>query len=382
MWTILLVTAGVLPLAAWLYLLAARGGFWRVRWQMIGPSGKGPAKWQDIAVVIPARNEAAVIGRTLAALSPLEGIRIILVDDESTDGTANAARSAWEADSGAGALRILPGKPLPSGWAGKLWAVAQGIEAARPLEARYLLLTDADIVHSPAELSALLELAETGGYDLASLMVKLRCDTFAEKLLIPAFVFFFLVLYPPRWIASPGHKAAGAAGGCVLIRPGILEKIGGIAAIRGEIIDDCALGKAVKRCGGKVWLGLARQTACARSYGSFAGIGRMISRSAFNQLGHSALLLLAVLAGLAITFLLPVAVLFSGHALPVLLGLAAWSLMTVAYLPMVRYYRRNPLWACCLPVIALFYAGASVHSAFQYWRHRGGEWKGRIQDQC
>ena len=201
---------------------------------------------------------------------------------------------------------------MPPGWSGKLWAVQQGIEQALPLQPQFLLLTDADIQHSPENVATLVAMAERGGYDLASFMVKLHCRSVAEKLLIPAFVFFFFMLYPPEWIRDPRHKTAGAAGGCMLIRPEALARAGGIAAIRNEIIDDCALAAAVKRSGGKVWLGVTPETCSLRAYGSFAEIERMIARTAFNQLRHSTWLLVAALAGLALTYLLPVGLLFSG----------------------------------------------------------------------
>jgi hopene-associated glycosyltransferase HpnB len=211
-------------------------------------------------------------------------------------------------------------------------------------------------------------------------MVKLRCDTFAERGLIPAFVFFFFLLYPPAWIRDEKRKAAGAAGGCILIKPAILRQAGGIEAIRGEVIDDCALARGVKKAGGRVWLGLTDGTTSTRSYQSFREIEKMISRTAFRQLNHSALLLFGILAGLALTYILPVALSFSGQPVYAALGVAAWVLMTVAYLPMVRFYRESFLWAIALPAFAVFYAAATFHSAYKYWTGRGGEWKGRAQD--
>ena len=212
-------------------------------------------------------------------------------------------------------------------------------------------------------------------------MVRLHCATPAEKLLIPAFVFFFFKLYPPAWIANPRRAAAGAAGGCILIRPAALEQAGGIQAIRGEVIDDCALAARVKRSGGRLWLGASAATSSLRPYGSFSEIGRMISRSAFNQLRHSSLLLLLSIVGMAATYLLPPALaLFSHRAAPAALGAAAWLLMMLSYVPVLRMYRLSPLWALALPLVAAFYAGATFHSAWKYWTGRGGEWKGRVQD--
>jgi hopene-associated glycosyltransferase HpnB len=244
----------------------------------------------------------------------------------------------------------------------------------------FLLLTDADIEHAPENVATLVNVAEGGGYDLASLMVKLHCCTGAEKLLIPAFVFFFFMLYPPEWVRDPRRQTAGAAGGCMLIRPAALERIGGIAAIRPEIIDDCALARAVKRSGGKIWMGAAAEAHSLRPYKSFGEIERMIARTAFNQLKHSFWLLLGTVLGMLLLYVLPIALLASGSARPALVGAVAFALMTAAYLPMVRFYRLNPLWAVSLPLSAVFYTAATIQSAVNYWRGGGGEWKGRAQD--
>jgi len=364
----------------WAYLLLGRGRFWRIGGITVRSGATMPPR--RIAVIVPARNEAAVVARSIASLLELSGefLHIFLVDDASSDGTVHfalqAAASAGQSDS----LTIVHSRPLPPGWSGKLWAVSQGVEAASRLAPDFLLLSDADIVHSAA-IPSLIAIAERG-YDLVSFMVKLHCRSFAEKLLIPAFVFFFFMLYPPAWIRDPRRTAAGAAGGCLLIRPESLSHAGGVAAIRGEIIDDCALARAVKRSGGRVWLGLTENSVSIRAYGSFAEIGRMISRTAFNQLHHSALLLLGAVVGLAVTYLLPPSLLLSHHPVPFVLGAAAWVGMTIAYLPMIRFYRLNPLWALTLPLAALFYMGATLYSAFQFWLGHGGEWKGRAQDQA
>jgi hopene-associated glycosyltransferase HpnB len=211
-------------------------------------------------------------------------------------------------------------------------------------------------------------------------MVKLHCRSLAEKLLIPAFVFFFFMLYPPQWIRDPRRKTAGAAGGCILIRSAALERIGGIAAIRGEIIDDCALARAVKRTGGRVWLGATADTHSVRPYNSFGEIEKMIARTAFNQLRHSFWLLLGTVIGMVLTYLLPLALMVSGSARLAMVGAAAFVLMCGSYVPMVQFYELNPLWALTLPFSAAFYTLATLHSAVQYWRGRGGEWKGRAQD--
>jgi hopene-associated glycosyltransferase HpnB len=244
----------------------------------------------------------------------------------------------------------------------------------------YYLLTDADIQHDAESIGRLLAVAQERRFDLASYMVKLAVHSSAEKLLIPAFVYFFFQLYPPYWIASPRSSTAGAAGGCMLIRPEALKRAGGISGIRSALIDDCALADAVKKSGGKAWLGLTDQSRSIRSYGGFAGVGQMISRSAFHQLRHSTLLLFLTISGLAVTYLVPPLLLFTGRALPIVLGGAAWALMTISYIPMLRFYRRSAIWSLLLPFVASFYAACTVHSAFRFWTGTGGQWKGRTQD--
>lgn len=371
--------AAAIAALIWAYLLLGRGCFWLIG-DIIAPlAAPGPAR--RVAVIIPARNEAEVIGRTVASLLAQadESLHVFLVDDASTDGTAQIARQTATSLGKTDSLIILESRPLPPGWSGKLWAVNQGVEAARSFTPDFLLFSDADIVHSPATIPSLVAIAERG-YDLVSFMVKLHCRSLAEKLLIPPFVFFFFKLYPPAWTRSERRATAGAAGGCLLIRPQALAQACGIEAIHGEIIDDCALALAVKRSGGRVWLGMTEDSVSIRPYGSFSEIGRMISRTAFNQLQHSVLLLLGAVAGLTLTYLLPPALLFSRHTVPIILGAVAWAMMTATFLPMVRFYRLNPLWALTLPLAALFYMGATVYSAFKFWSGRGGQWKGRAQD--
>jgi hopene-associated glycosyltransferase HpnB len=377
----MLIAAGIFCLLIWGYLLLARGQFWRVR-AAVAPREADPAPAR-VAMIIPARNEADVVGRAVTSLLQQTGghaIRIFLIDDGSSDATAQAARDAAASAGRTEMLTVVEGRPLPAGWAGKLWAVHQGVERARAMEPEFFLLTDADIVHAPESVSTLVAIARSGPRDLASFMVKLHCESAAEKLLIPAFVFFFFKLYPPAWVANTRRATAGAAGGCMLVRPAALQAAGGIEAIRADVIDDCALAARVKRKGGRLWLGASETTSSIRPYGGFSGIGRMISRSAFNQLDHSALLLLLALAGMAATYLLPPALLLSHRAAPAVLGAAAWLLMTISFVPILRMYRLNPLWALALPLVAMFYMGATFHSAWKYWSGRGGEWKGRIQD--
>lgn len=377
--------AGIVSVLIWIYLLLGRGGFWRVKKHLAGARIVASLRDQTprrIAVIIPARDEANVIARSITSLINQRGghmLHIFLVDDGSSDGTAAAAREAAEQAGKSSALTIIAGRALEPGWTGKLWAVQQGIERAREFNPEFLLLTDADILHGPYNVPTLVAIAESRPCDLASFMVRLQCNTVAEKFLIPAFVFFFFKLYPPAWVSDPRHKTAGAAGGSILLRPEALNRAGGIEAIRGKIIDDCALAQAVKRSGGKLWLGLTEGAVSLRSYGTFGEVGKMISRTAFNQLKHSVRLLLLAVVGLTAIYLLP-PLLLTLHPLPMALAGAAWLLMALAYLPMVRFYRLNPLWSLALPLTALFYMMATLHSAIRYWSGRGGEWKGRAQD--
>lgn len=379
----MLTAAGILTLLIWLYLFFVHGQFWRIS-KIVAARPQTAQASMRIAAVIPARDEADVVNRCISSLLRQSGnhsVHIFLVDDASSDATAQVAREAAQAAARPDDLTVISGRPLPPGWSGKLWAVQQGVEQALAGNPDFLLLTDADIAHGQDSLATLVAIAQSGSFDLVSFMVKLYCRTFAERALIPAFVFFFLKLYPPAWISSARFKMAGAAGGSILIRPAALEGAGGIASIRREIIDDCALARRVKESGGRIWLGLSAETGSIRPYGSFSQIGRMISRGAFNQLHHSLLLLALALAGLTATYLLPpLLTVFSHRLIPSLLGAAAWLLMVFCFLPTVRFYRLNPLWVLALPLIAVFYMGASVHSAVRFWSGRGGQWKGRIQD--
>ena len=349
------------------------------------PADKGsvPLPSASAVAVIPARNEGQTIGQTIRSLLEQNyrpPIQIVLVDDDSCDGTAEIARRAAEADGAGKRLTVVHSTPLPAGWTGKLWALSQGVDHAMKLQPDFLLFTDADIRHHADSLNRLLSVTESQKCDLVSHMVKLRCQSVSEKALIPAFVYFFLQLYPPSWIRSGKHRTAGAAGGCILIRSQVLARIGGLASIRNAVIDDCALASAVKRSGGRLWMELPGETCSLRSYGSFREIGQMISRTAFYQLEHSTPLLLATTIGLLLTYVLPLAALLSGQRAAAICGGGAWLLMTFSYWPMIRFYGLSPAWCLGLPAVALFYLGATVHSAVQYWTGRGGTWKGRVQD--
>lgn len=351
----------------WIFLVFARKGFWMVREPNDTPPL--PQNQPRVIALIPARDEAAVIGQAVrSVLAQDYPVEVIVVDDHSTDGTAQAAGNAGNAGN-APRLTIVSADALPAGWTGKMWAVSQGVAAAINTRPDYFLLTDADIEHDPANLQRLVARAESGGFDMVSLMVKLRCESLAERALIPAFVFFFFKLYPP------GPETNGAAGGCILIRRTALERIGGIASIRAELIDDCALAGRVKQTGGKIWLGVTQSTHSIRGYGTFAEVERMIARTAFTQLGYSPWMLAGAIAGMTVTYLLPPVLALAGYRF----AMAAWALMAISYIPVLRFYGRSPLWAPLLPLVALFYTAATVHSAIRYWSGKGGMWKGRAQ---
>lgn len=369
---------GLLALAIWLYLLVARGGFWRCRERDDGEFAT-PARWPAVVAVVPARNEADVIERSIGSLLRQDyagPFRVVLVDDGSSDGTAAVARTI----EGGRRLDVVSGAALPAGWTGKLWALEQGI---RHVEAQgdpvdYFLLTDADIGHAPDNLGALVGRAEQEGRVLVSLMAELSCASWAERFLVPAFVYFFQMLYPFAWVARRDRRTAAAAGGCTLVRRDALERAGGIAAIRSEIIDDCALARRLKDQG-PIWLGLTRRATSLRPYDGFLKIGSMIARSAYAQLGYSPLVLAGTIAAIALVYLVPplLALMHDGPAR--WLGLCAWLAMMLTFQPMLRFYRRSSLWGLALPVIGAAYAIFTVQSAIDCWRGRGGLWKGRAQ---
>jgi len=373
-------------LAIWLYLIAARGGFWRATERDDeSPSWAGTSvgSWPAVAAVIPARDEAECVGETVAALLRQDypgALNVILVDDQSRDATADVARGAAILIGASDRLTILPGRPLPSGWTGKLWAQQQGVEFAQsaPEPPVYLLLTDADIVYAPDALMHLVARAEEGGFVLTSLMAKLRCKSFAERMFVPAFIFFFQMLYPFAWANDPRRSTAAAAGGCMLVRRDALQQAGGLAAIRDALIDDCALAKALKRHGA-ISLALTERVHSIRAYPAIEDIRRMVSRTAYAQLRYSPLLLAGTVAGLALTYLAPVELaIFAGGA-PQFIGIFVWLLMAFAFRPTLRFYGRSIAWAPALPAIAAMYMAFTIDSAYQHARGRGGMWKGRAQ---
>ncbi|MBY0304844.1 MAG: glycosyltransferase [Sphingomonas sp.] len=411
------LAAGGIALAVWLVLVFGRHGFWLTAERDTRGLPSEPAQWPTVTAVVPARDEAEVIARSIGSLVAQEypgDFRIILVDDNSSDGTAEIARgvagdaAASPSPSGEGLgvggasltesalvdsphpnpspkgeglkgdnhLTILSGQPLAPGWTGKLWAVSQGIAAAGETP-DYLWLTDADIAHAPDTLRALVTRAVGDRRVLVTLMARLRCESLAERSLIPAFVWFFQMLYP--FGAVNAAKGVGAAaGGCMLAERAAMERAGGIAAIRNALIDDCAFGAIMKRQG-RVWLGLTDRSVSIRDYDSWGSVAAMISRSAYAQLGYSVLALFGTILGLALIYLGPVLLTLFGEGYARWLGLGAWALMAIAFQPMLRFYHRSPLWGVALPGIALFYAGCTFASAWAYWRGRGGMWKGRAQ---
>jgi hopene-associated glycosyltransferase HpnB len=374
---------GVVALGAWAYLLTARGGFWLADVTDAGDVA-APAAWPAVTAVVPARDEADVIATSVGGLLAQDypgDFRVILVDDASSDGTADAARAEAARLGAADRLDVMTGAALPAGWTGKLWAVSQGVARAEAAQPKYLWLTDADIAHAPDNLRRLVARAEGGRYVLTSLMAELSCATWAEKLLIPAFVLFFQMVYPFRQVNDPRDKLAGAAGGCMLADRQALARAGGIAAIRTAVIDDCALGAIMKK-EGRIWLGLTHRAVSIRPYESLGQVGRMVSRSAYAQLGYSPLALAGTLVGLGLIYLAPPALALFGEPLARILGAGAWLLMPVCFQPMLRFYRRSPLWGLALPLIGALYALFTLQSAVDVWRGRGGMWKGRAQAQA
>lgn len=367
----------VATLAAWAVLLLGRGVFWLARDDdRDAPALPVPAAWPGVAVLVPARDEAATIAETVRSVLAQDypgPLRLLVVDDRSTDGTAGLARVAANGDA---RVAVLAGKPRPPGWTGKLWALHQGAETLRDDPAPFLLLTDADISHRPDSLRRLVQRALAGRLALVSLMVRLRCESPAERWHIPAFVFFFGMLFPFRWVRDPAARTAAAAGGCVLLDRAAFGAAGGFAAIRGAVIDDCALARLIKAQGGRIWLGLTERAESLRPYPHARDIRRMVARTAYAQLGYSPVRLAGTVAGLALVFLAPPVLALSAEGAPRLLGAAAWAAMALAYAPTLRRFGLSPLRAAALPAVASAYLLFTVDSALAERRGRGGMWKG------
>ncbi len=375
-----------LSLAIWLYLILLHGRFWWADQRLDRPdpdSGDPAGGWPQVVAVVPARNEADVLDRSLGSLIAQDypgPFSVILVDDHSNDGTAEVAHRVA---AGARTLLLVAEAPaLPSPWTGKLWAMHHGVGRAAETapDAVYILFTDADIEHDSATLRALVQKAEAGGLALVSLMALLRFQGAWERLLLPAFVFFFQKLYPFPWVNHPRRRMAAAAGGCMLVRRRALEAAGGVAAIRGEIIDDCALARAIKRHG-PIWLGLTRAVRSLRPYGGLGGIWAMVARTAYAQLGHAPAMLVAAVLGMGTLYLVPPLALLlyplHGAGAAALCGLAAWLGMGLAYFPTLRLYRQSPAMGLTLPLAGLVYTAMTLDAARRHRRGEGGAWKGR-----
>ncbi|GAC1575968.1 MAG: glycosyltransferase [Candidatus Elarobacter sp.] len=371
--------------AVWMGLAFARGRFWDARADGLRAAERGdPAP--DVHAVVPARNEADVVARTLSSLIAQRypgRFRITLVDDRSDDGTGAVARATIEAHRAAARATVVEGRARPEGWTGKVWALSEGIAAALasgPPPA-YWWFTDADVEHDPQTLARLVATATRERRDLVSQMVALHCIAPWERLLVPAFVYFFRMLYPFAWVNDDARRTAAAAGGSVLLADVRLRGIGGVARIAGELIDDCALAAAVKRDGGSLWIGLATRSRSVRPYASFAAIWTMVARTAYTQLHYAPLLLAGTVTGMAILYVVPPAAAIGGvmtkHLDVAFPGALAWGVMTATYAPTVRLYgmkRRNAL---LLPLAAVLYTAMTVDSALRHGRGRGGTWKGR-----
>jgi hopene-associated glycosyltransferase HpnB len=374
-------------LAIWLYLIAARGGFWRAAERDDARLPPQPTAMQcpPVSAVVPARDEAETVGKTIGSLLRQDypgTFNVILVDDQSRDATSGVAREAAAALCASERLTVISGRPLPAGWTGKLWAQRQGVEFAcsMPRAPDYLLFTDADIVFERGAVASLVARAGHEHLVLNSLMVKLRCKSSAERMFVPAFVFFFQMLYPFAWANDPRRETAAAAGGCMLVRRETLQAAGGLAAIRGALIDDCALAKLLKPQG-SIAIALTERARSVRAYPSVHDIRSMVSRTAYAQLGYSPLVLAATILGLALTYIAPIALALLGAGFAQFAGIFAWALMAGAFRPILRFYGMSALtswlWAAALPAIAAMYMAFTMDSAYQHARGRGGMWKGR-----
>jgi hopene-associated glycosyltransferase HpnB len=374
----------LLPVAIWAYLLFGRGWFWLCRERDDSAvAAKPPAAWPSVVAIIPARDEADTIALSVGSLLRQDypgQFSVVVVDDQSADGTAGAALAAAGAAQAADRLQIVTGNGPPPGWTGKLSAMRQGLAAVEAASSppEFVLFTDADIAYAPHVLSRLVAIAHANKSTLTSLMVKLRCESAAEHWLAPAFVFLFQMLYPFAWVNDSQRGTAAAAGGSMLVRRESLHAAGGLEAVRGALIDDCALG-ALMKGQGPIWLGLTEEVHSLRAYPTFADFARMVARSAFAELRYSPLRLAGAIAGMALVYVAPPLFAIFGRGLPQAAGALAWAMMALALMPTLKLYKRPLIGALALPAIAVAYVAFTFDSALQYWRGRGGYWKGRIQ---
>jgi hopene-associated glycosyltransferase HpnB len=376
----LILAISALSLAIWLYCVFLRGGFWRGN-VTDNVLSKTPATWPHIVAVIPARNEAETIATSLTSLLKQKypgRFSIVLVDDNSEDATAAIAQGLQGATDSQVSLTVLRGESLPENWTGKLWALHQGIALANGDRPDFLLLTDADIVYEPDVVAALASLSVERGTVLTSLMAKLRCESFAERAFIPAFIYFFQMLYPFSWVNDPRRRIAAAAGGCMLVKADALAQAGGIAAIRDALIDDCSLARIMK-ARGPIRLSLTERVWSIRTSPKIADIHTMVARTAYAQLRYSPIWLALTLAGMALTYWAPPLIAIFGHGTGRFLALAAWALMALSFWPTLRFYGSGALWAPALPAIATGYMAFTFSSALQHSLGQGGRWKGRYQ---
>jgi len=380
----------ILCLAIWLSLTFTRAWFWRFRTRSSvrrGSLARAPSELPQVVAVIPARDEAAHIGGCVTALlkqSYRGPFSLVVVDDSSSDGTAQAARHAAATLGQDERLSVISARALPEGWSGKVWAQSEGCEhlkqaiASGAPAATYLWFTDADIVHRPDVLTGLVSEAQADGLVLNSHMVHLRCQSLAERSLVPAFVFFFAMLYPFEAVSDPRRRTAAAAGGSMLVERLALDRAGGMNTVRKALIDDCAMGAMLKQQG-PIRLALGHSSFSIRPNPGFIDIWRMVARTAYTQLRYSPLILAATVIGLVITYLAPPVLALAGHGVAAGVAALTWALMAICFFPITRVYRRSPAWGLALPAIATFYLCATLGSAWQHWRGRGGVWKDRHQ---
>ncbi len=400
-----MILIALLVLLAWLYLAFAHGRFWEATIPEPAPE---PSKWPSVVAVVPARNEAETIQETVRGILGQDypgTLSLVVVDDHSEDNTGHLAFLASQQISKADRITILKGQPLADGWVGKVWAMHQGWEEASKVAPDFIWFTDADIAHEPHALRGLVARAVDEDRGLTSTMVELRCEDFWEKALVPAFVYFFKLLYPFRWVNDPHKKTAGAAGGSMLARQSVLEKIKGPAAIKGALIDDCAFAKAIQNTGGTLSLNLTCDSYSLRGYPRASDAWNTIARTAYTQLGYNPWALAGSVVGLALLFIFPslligcylaaFVIIADAHwalginvelptfgkllwfSLPLVISVITNCIIALSFRPVVRFYGLRLRWAFILPIITIFYLGATLDSARRYHRGSGGRWKGR-----